>query len=622
MVFTPLIAGSGLSALNFLETTRSDQEARLRADPSARSDIEAVRARLTSVETADELLGDRQLLRVALTAFGLQDDIDKGAFLKRILESDIADRSSFANRLADRRYTEFAQAFNFGGDGGAQLPQSSPKDAIAPLLRGLPDVDSLFTRRNEPLLERALEVFDLQRDASQPDFLKRVLESDVSDPNALVNRLDDPRYVEFASALQPNRVGAPEAVLERVSEFVADRLQSVETSSDLLEDPLLLQRVLRAFGAEQFASNPLLVGQVLDSDLSDPASLANTLGDPALLEIARAFDFANRKGERESVYRLAEIFDARPASFETVDGFLADEELVSLSRAVFGLTEDVVADSALRDILLSDTADAASPANVSGDARQIAFAKAFDFDPVTGQAGAPTTSPIAAFAQSAGALLNSPSTAEEFFDNANLTINTLRLLDLPRDVIGLEFAQRVLSAQPDDPLSVIGSISDTRYATLQSALNFSFTPPENRFPPGFAEAIIDDYIANAFEISVGEQNVDLRLGLSLQTGLENVVRQVRSNDARWFQILGTGPLRTVVARALGVPDASAAIDVDKQVEIFKDRAVRTFGTDEVAEFLEPERLDQIRTLFALGTTRDSGSFGATAATTPILSLLA
>ncbi len=45
-------------------------------------------ANIGKVETAADLVGDRRLLKVALGAFGMDGEIDKRAFLRKVLEEE------------------------------------------------------------------------------------------------------------------------------------------------------------------------------------------------------------------------------------------------------------------------------------------------------------------------------------------------------------------------------------------------------------------------------------------------------------------------------------------------------------------------------------------------------
>ena len=70
--------------------------------------------------SAADLVADRRLLKVALGAFGLEGEIDKKAFVRKILEEGTADPASLANRLTDKSYYKLAEAFGFGDLGGAR----------------------------------------------------------------------------------------------------------------------------------------------------------------------------------------------------------------------------------------------------------------------------------------------------------------------------------------------------------------------------------------------------------------------------------------------------------------------------------------------------------------------
>jgi len=104
MTFSPLLFGSGTAGYAYLTRTREDQQARLAATGEVARDTAALKDRLESIQSSDDLMDDRALLKVALGAFGLDEDLDNRAFIKRILDSDLSDGTALANRLADKRY--------------------------------------------------------------------------------------------------------------------------------------------------------------------------------------------------------------------------------------------------------------------------------------------------------------------------------------------------------------------------------------------------------------------------------------------------------------------------------------------------------------------------------------
>lgn len=63
------------------------------------------------------------------------------------------------------------------------------------------------------MLSAVLSAFGLENDVANKAFIRKVLESDITDRNALVNRLSDKRYLRMAEALGFNAPGGPSADL-------------------------------------------------------------------------------------------------------------------------------------------------------------------------------------------------------------------------------------------------------------------------------------------------------------------------------------------------------------------------------------------------------------------------
>jgi len=109
--------------------------------------------------------------------------------------------------------------------------------------------------------------------------------------------------------------------------------------------------------------------------------------------------------------------------------------------------------------------------------------------------------------------------------------------------------------------------------------------------------MIERYEDKQFEIAVGEQNSDLRVALNMKSALTDIVEGSSSNDARWFSIMGNTALRSLVQTALGLPSSLASIDIDQQLEAFKDKAKSNLGTDEVGALLDPDTQEDMIRLY-------------------------
>jgi hypothetical protein len=113
MTFTPVLPVSGYAGWALLKRTMTAQTAAFNKSPEIVRDTDYFRAKIASVKTADQLVSDRRLLKVALGAYGLDSDIDNKAFIKKVLADGTTATTALANRLADKRYQQFSAAFGF-----------------------------------------------------------------------------------------------------------------------------------------------------------------------------------------------------------------------------------------------------------------------------------------------------------------------------------------------------------------------------------------------------------------------------------------------------------------------------------------------------------------------------
>ncbi len=130
MSFVPALPLGGLGGWRLLERTEASQRAAFEKSPEMARDVAYFREKIASIDSAEALVGDYRLLRVALGAFGLDADVSKQAFIRKVLESDPLDSASFANRLVDSRYHKLAAAFGFGGVTGPKTGWSGFAEKI------------------------------------------------------------------------------------------------------------------------------------------------------------------------------------------------------------------------------------------------------------------------------------------------------------------------------------------------------------------------------------------------------------------------------------------------------------------------------------------------------------
>lgn len=114
MTFQPVVPLSGYGGWRFLNRTIEAQKETFAESGSIQRQMDYFRDNIGSIKTAEDLVNDRQLLNVALDAFGLSEDINAKAFIQKVLDDGTLDTSALSNKLSDKRYAALSKAFGFG----------------------------------------------------------------------------------------------------------------------------------------------------------------------------------------------------------------------------------------------------------------------------------------------------------------------------------------------------------------------------------------------------------------------------------------------------------------------------------------------------------------------------
>ncbi len=136
MSFQPVIPFGGIAGWAFLKRTQPAQQAAFDSSPVIQRDTAYFAEKIGSVTTAEQLVGDYRLLKVALGAFGLDDDIGNKHFIQKVLEDGSLSTEALANKMSDKRYLEFTKAFGFGDYDIPRTQLSDFADKIVATYRG------------------------------------------------------------------------------------------------------------------------------------------------------------------------------------------------------------------------------------------------------------------------------------------------------------------------------------------------------------------------------------------------------------------------------------------------------------------------------------------------------
>jgi len=114
MSFRPVVPLSGYGAYAFVKRTMDSQKSAFEAAPVTKRDEDYFRSKIGGIKTAEALVADRRLLKIALGAFGLDADINNKYFIRKVLEGSTLDEKALGNRLANKQYQKLSKAFGFG----------------------------------------------------------------------------------------------------------------------------------------------------------------------------------------------------------------------------------------------------------------------------------------------------------------------------------------------------------------------------------------------------------------------------------------------------------------------------------------------------------------------------
>lgn len=413
-----------------------------------------------SIRSVDDFMTDSRVYNFALKSFGLEDMAYAKGFIRKVLESDLTDLSSFANRLSDRKYRDLAAAFNFNSSkadaqtdrqeeeliglykqsyANEQSSAAGESSYYSAQIDRVTSVDAFLS--NERLRDFALRSFGIDGTYLSRSFLRSVLLSDTDDPENFANQTGRSAFVELAAAFNFATDGSlssstaqsssqKDSVLDRyntsVPSFVTkegaaynkryyeETIGTVRSIGEIASDKRLMAYLTTAYGLNANLSGTEL-RLILSSDVSKPNSYARIVGAE---DMVRDFNFAPG-GHLEDgllvqdpsgVAKTSARYDAR---YDTVRKQTVEDAAANFSRRM----QDV---DSLRDFLLSNKGDNIRKNDKLPELYQIAL-RAF------------------------GIASNEVTTTE---------------------------LKKILTSDPYDPQSYVGKLKDDRFIALAKSFNF------------------------------------------------------------------------------------------------------------------------------------------------------
>jgi hypothetical protein len=326
-MFTPFVPTTGLAGYRSIESTKQSQLAALREDPATEREIAYFKENIGSVRSASDLVQDRRLLQVAMTAFGLESELEKTAFIEQALAGGVIDEDSFANRLSDKRWTDFVGAVAFEDpNAGFEIPAFRAAvelkfRKVTPLehpvsqleingfragIDNIQSIDDLLA--DATTMKVALTAFGLERDPYTDAHFHALINGGTDDPESYANLMHDTAWADFANAFEGLADGdtmeirsglhlsvgrelarrgvtvytAEEAngdtgkITEEELSYFQQNIDAITSVSDLVNDDTLLKVSKIAFGLSDEDQTKNQITAILDAAVSGDMTVARS----------------------------------------------------------------------------------------------------------------------------------------------------------------------------------------------------------------------------------------------------------------------------------------------------------------------------------------------------------
>jgi len=202
--------------------------------------------------------------------------------------------------------------------------------------------------------------------------------------------------------------------------------------------------------------------------------------------------------------------------------------------------------------------------------------------------------------------IGSIKSAEALVSDRRLLKVALGAFGLDADINNRFFIRKVLEEGTLNVGTLANRLADKQYLAMSAAFGFGDFPVPSTQISTFADTILSAYATRQFESAVGDQNGDLRLALNAERELPTLANRNISENAKWFTIMGSTPLRKVFETAFGLPPSFATLDLDTQLTTFRARAETTLGTANVSQFTDRVPLDKLLRRFLLRSEATAG----------------
>lgn len=303
--------------------------------------------------------------------------------------------------------------------------------------------------------------------------------------------------------------------------------------------------------------------------------------------------------KRDTDYYLENI-----GKVKTAEDFVNDYRLFNYAMKAHGLEDMAYAKAFMLKALNEGVTDPDSFANKLTDKRYAEFVKSFNFaeygeDATTyNLANHGTTDryltratpdggvPGEAYVKEAEyytANIGDITSIDQFLENDRMLTFALQAFGLEGSFSDKKLIREMLEGGVSDPKSPANSHANKSWAQFAKSFDFAGLGESATTYNLALRPAADKFVRQQLEQNKGQENEGVRLALYFE--------RMAGTITNAYQILGDRALATVIRTYLGLPDAIAQLDVDKQAALFESRL-------DFEDFQDPEKVAKMMERFA------------------------
>ncbi|MGY8704775.1 DUF1217 domain-containing protein [Bradyrhizobium sp. 18BD] len=412
------------------------------------------------------------------------------------------------------------------------------------------------------LYHYATKAYGLEDMAYAKAFMKKVLESDLSDPNSFVNKLVDKRYREFAAAFSfkgsatpvaqsanqtDDMIGLYTATKQKQVDALADdstyysaHIGNITSADQLLNDDRLRNYVYSAFKIDESKWPRDTISQVLRSDPSDPTSYVSTTFTSQLsglnAQLTQAKSDAAAATQKIADYKAQLSQPGADVTQLKVQILVEQYHLDTSNSTVSGLNDQIATIGNFVDLAgaFEFSPDGSLPSGVSAQtAANVTLTKdRFDDSKSAVYAAASPLSEALAIKQFGNAIPTVKS-LQAFLSTPGVYDFALGAVGLDPKAVSQDTIKAVLESDINNPKSFVYTLKDDRYVQLARAFNFdakgNLTTPLVAQDPAQVLDIAKNYVIAALKDATPQEQKAVRAQAQKDaTAYQEAIADVRS----------------------------------------------------------------------------------------------